>query len=88
MCVHKTLINNAARRRVNEPTASFFNKETLVNSLIHHNNCDRRFRSLVFVELSDSIFKLWNLTVQHLVSLSIADTISVDDEVGREVAIV
>ena len=59
-----------------------------MNSLIDHNNCDRRFRRFVFVELSDSFFKLRDLTVQHLVSLSIADTISVDDEVGREVAIV
>ena len=88
MCVHKTLINNASRRRVNEPTVGFFNEETLVDSFIHHNNCDRRFRRMVSVELTDSVLKLGNLAVQHCVSLSIADSISVDDEVCRKVAIV
>ena len=59
-----------------------------MDSFVHHNDCDSRLISLVSVELPNSIFQLRDFTVQHLVALSITDSISEDDEVCWEVSAV
>jgi len=88
MRVHQALVNDTAGGWVHKATTWVFDKESLVDSLVHHNNCDRRLLILVLVELPDSLFELWDLAVEHLVALRITHTVSVDDEVSWELSIV
>lgn len=59
-----------------------------MDSFVHHNDCDSRLIRLVSIELPNSIFQLRDLTVQHLVALSITDSISEDYEVCWKVSAV
>jgi hypothetical protein len=88
MRVHQALVNDTAGGWVHKAATWIFDKESLVDSFVHHNDSDRRLLRLVSVELPNSLFELRDLIVQHLVALSVAHAISVDYEVGRELTIV
>lgn len=58
-------------------------EEPLRDSLVHDYDCNL-WHLTITVELGDSLLELGNFRCKHLVALSIAYTISVDNKVGWE----
>lgn len=57
-------------------------EEALSDPLVHDDECDLWVLHLV-VELIDGLLELWNLFRKAEVTLSITQTISIDDEISR-----
>ena len=65
-----------------------FDEEPLRDPLVDHDNSDGWLGCGRVVQLLNSLLKLRYLSLEDLVSHSIADTISVDYEVCRELTVV
>lgn len=88
MFLNKTLIDDAARRRIEKSALIVLNKEALRDSLIHYDDCDSRFLSCLVVEKVDSCLKLGNFSSKNLVTLCITNSISVNDDICGELILV
>ena len=83
MFFNQCFVDDAAWIRVTELASSFiFDKEALGDTLVHHYYCDFGFVGGLVVHVVDGSFELRDLVRQNLVSLGIADTVSVDNDVG------
>ena len=81
-------VDDAAGWRVGEATLGILDKESLSDPLVDNNEGDLWLVFCVVVALSDCLLELLNLRSDHLVSHGLTHAISVDDEVGWEVAVV
>jgi hypothetical protein len=83
---HETFVDDAAAWGILGTTLAVEHEEPLRDSFVddHHRDlgCDCR----LVVELVDGSFELRDLRLQNLVSHRVADAVSVDDEVGGELA--
>ena len=68
-------------------TTAVLDEEALSDALVDDDEGDLRLLSRLVVHLRERISELLDLLLDHLKSLSIADSITVDDEVGGELAI-
>lgn len=64
------------------------NEESLTDSLVDYNESDLWFVLSTVVTCIDCILELHNFTPDHLVFHRLTHSISVDDKVGRVVAVV
>lgn len=85
----QSFVNDATGGRVGHPTITVLDKEALDDSLVDNDNSNLRLCLSSVVKLLDGLLELGDLRVEHLLTLSITDTVSVDHKVGGElVAIV
>lgn len=84
----KLCVDDAATGRVLGFTLVVIDEEPLRDTLVDYNYGDLGLLSSPIIQAVDSSLKLRDLAGQHLVALSFSDTISVDDEVGRELTAV
>ena len=61
-------------------TAPILNEESLVDPLVNHDESNRRHILILVVKVVDCLFELRNFCLEDLISLCIANSISVDDE--------
>lgn len=85
--LYNSSVNQASRRRILKSSALILNKESLSDALVHNDNSDERLLGSFVVGLSDSILELGYLSLENLTSHSITDSVSVDDEVTRKLAL-
>ena len=85
---NKPFVNDAAWRRIDQITMGIFNKESLRNSLVDHNHSNFWLCCTFVVQEIDRSFKLRNFSWEDLIPLSITDTISVNDNICRELILV
>lgn len=85
----KPTIDDTARRRVDElTTALILDEEALGDALVYDNKADLRRLSSFIVQLTEGLTELFDLLSDDLLTLGITDTITVDDQMGREHAVV
>ena len=63
------------------------NEEPLSDPLVHNDNCDEGLLLGCVIGLIDGLTKLSNLLLKYLLAHSITDTITVNDEVLREITV-
>ena len=80
-------VNDAACRRIHEPTICIFNKEPLSDPFVDNHECHRRRLGLVIV-FTDGLCELRNFLRKTDVTLCITKAVSVNDEVGGVFTIV
>lgn len=79
--LHNVGVNDSSCIWVCEVTVSVLHKESLVDSLVHKNDCEVGFLVSLVVEVVDSRSELRDLSVEHLASHGIAHTVSVQNQV-------
>ena len=82
--LHEALVDDAAARWIIKSTCSLiFQEEALVDSLVHYDKSDLWSLGILWIELTNCFFELRDFYPDHCVSLSVAHSITEDDEVGR-----
>lgn len=84
--LHDLVVNQAPRRWVLNGSIFTLNKEPLSDSLVDDDNSDVRLLLGEVVGLMDSLSDLSDLLLEDLSSHGITNTISVDNEVIREIS--
>ena len=85
---NQTLVDDAAGGWVPQLTSLVLHKESLGDPLVDDNHSDLRLGRGLIVDLVDGSLKLRDLGRKHLVAHGIANTVTIDNEVGRKLIFV
>jgi hypothetical protein len=88
MLFDESLVDDAARGRIQQPAFRVLDEEALRDPFVDHDHCDVRLGGALVVEQLNSLLELGHLRGQNLVALSVANPISVNHEVSRELVVV
>ena len=80
--LNQVAVNNAARGRIVQSSVVLLHKESLSDTLVNDHNGDLRLFSDLVVQVRDDTPELGKLLSKDHVTLSIRDSITVDDEVS------
>lgn len=81
--LNQTLVDDASRRRVGQLPTLIGHEETLSDTLVHNNNSDLRLFVLLIVDFGYCSVELADFSLEDLITLLLANSISVYNEVGR-----
>jgi len=81
-------IDNAAAGRVLRLTLAIDNEESLTYPLVDNDDRDFRLDRCLVVNITDRILELRDFYVEHLVALSVSNTVTVNYKVGGEFSLV
>lgn len=81
---HQLGVYDASSRRVPELAGAILHEESLVDSFVDDDQRDLRSLIVWPVCLLQCFFELRDFSIEDLLSLSITDPISVDNEIGRK----
>lgn len=86
--LNQSLVNDASRRWVPQTAIVVLHEEPLRDALVDDNNRDLGHRGCLVVNLVDCSLELRDLSGKHLVTHSVTDTVTVQDEVCWELLLV
>jgi len=84
----QSLVDDAPRWWVPQLAFFVFHEESLIDPFVNNNNCDLGLSGSLVVDLVDRFLELRDLRGEHLVPHSIANAITIQDEVGWELLVV
>jgi hypothetical protein len=88
LLLYQLLVDDATAGGILGSTLAVEHKETLVDALVHNNDSNFRLRRCLVVQVTNGLLELRNLDAQNLVTLSISNSVTVDDEVSGKLSFV